>query len=51
MSKLQTDMRRRELREREEVGIDFINCYEDVSRADACATLECANTYHLCKGN
>jgi len=25
----------------------FINCYEDVSRADAYATLEFANTYHL----
>ena len=28
-------------------GMDFINCYEDVSRADAYATLEFANTYHL----
>jgi len=27
--------------------MDFINCYEDVSRADAYATLEFANTYHL----
>jgi SAM-dependent methyltransferase len=27
--------------------MDFINCYEDVSRADAYATLEFANTYYL----
>lgn len=27
--------------------MDFINCYEDVGRADAYATLEFANTYHL----
>jgi len=27
--------------------MDFINCYEDVNRADAYATLEFANTYHL----
>lgn len=27
--------------------MDFINCYEDVSRADAYSTLEFANTYHL----
>ena len=27
--------------------MDFSNCYEDVSRADAYATLEFANTYHL----
>jgi len=27
--------------------MDFINSYEDVSRADAYATLEFANTYHL----
>ena len=25
----------------------FINCYEDVSRADAYATLKFANTYYL----
>jgi len=29
------------------MGMDFINCYEDVSRADAYATLEFANTYYL----
>src|ERR1039457_3125533 len=28
-------------------GMDFINCYEDVSRAGAYATLEFANTYYL----
>src|ERR1039457_3827255 len=28
-------------------GLDFINCYEDVSRAGAYATLEFANTYYL----
>ena len=27
--------------------MNFINCYEDVSRAEAYATLEFANTYHL----
>jgi SAM-dependent methyltransferase len=27
--------------------MDFINCFEDVSRTDAYATLEFANTYHL----
>jgi SAM-dependent methyltransferase len=27
--------------------MDFTNCYEDVSRADAYATLEFANTYYL----
>ncbi len=27
--------------------MDFINCYEDVSRAKAYATLEFANTYYL----
>jgi SAM-dependent methyltransferase len=27
--------------------MDFINCYEDVSRANAYATLEFANTYYL----
>lgn len=27
--------------------MDFINCYEDVSRAEAYATLEFANTYYL----
>ena len=27
--------------------MDFINCYDDVSRADAYATLEFANTYYL----
>jgi len=27
--------------------MDFVNCYEDVSRADAYATLEFANTYYL----
>jgi SAM-dependent methyltransferase len=27
--------------------MNFINCYEDVSRADAYATLEFANTYYL----
>ena len=27
--------------------MDFINCYQDVSRADAYATLEFANTYYL----
>jgi SAM-dependent methyltransferase len=27
--------------------MDFINCYEDASRADAYATLEFANTYYL----
>ena len=27
--------------------MDFINCYEDASRAGAYATLEFANTYHL----
>jgi len=48
MFKLQTDMRApRVEREREEVGMDFINSYEDVSRADAYATLEFANTYYL----
>jgi len=31
----------------EDVGMDFINCYEDVRRADAYATLEFANTYYL----
>jgi SAM-dependent methyltransferase len=33
--------------ERKEEGMDFINCYEDISRADAYATLEFANTYYL----
>jgi len=27
--------------------VDFVNCYEDVKRANAYATLEFANTYHL----
>ena len=27
--------------------MDFVNCYEDVKRANAYATLEFANTYHL----
>jgi len=27
--------------------VDFVNCYEDVSRANAYATLEFANTYYL----
>ena len=27
--------------------MDFISCYQDVSRADAYATLEFANTYYL----
>jgi ubiquinone/menaquinone biosynthesis C-methylase UbiE len=27
--------------------MDFVNCYEDVSRADAYGTLEFANTYYL----
>lgn len=27
--------------------MDFVNCYQDVSRADAYATLEFANTYYL----
>ena len=31
----------------EGVDMDFINCYEDVSRAGAYATLEFANTYYL----
>jgi SAM-dependent methyltransferase len=30
-----------------EAGMDFVNCYEDVSRAGAYATLEFANTYYL----
>jgi SAM-dependent methyltransferase len=29
------------------VGMDFVNCYEDISRANAYATLEFANTYYL----
>jgi len=29
------------------MGVDFINCYEDASRADAYATLGFANTYYL----
>jgi SAM-dependent methyltransferase len=32
---------------RKEEGMDFINCYEDASRAGAYATLEFANTYYL----
>ena len=32
---------------KEGAGTAFINCYEDVRRADAYATLEFANTYHL----
>ena len=28
-------------------GTNFVNCYEDVSRSDAYATLEFANTYYL----
>jgi SAM-dependent methyltransferase len=31
----------------EEVRMDFANCYEDISRAGAYATLEFANTYYL----
>jgi SAM-dependent methyltransferase len=27
--------------------MDFVNCYEDISRAGAYATLEFANTYYL----
>ncbi len=27
--------------------MDFVNCYQDVSRANAYATLEFANTYYL----
>ena len=36
-----------ERQEQREVGMDFINCYEDISRAQAYATLEFANTYYL----
>src|ERR1022692_1496849 len=32
---------------REEVGMDFINCYEDANRAGAYASLAFANTYFL----
>lgn len=31
----------------EDLEMDFINCYEDASRASAYATLEFANTYYL----
>jgi len=30
-----------------DTGTNFVNCYEDVSRSDAYATLEFANTYYL----
>ncbi len=32
---------------RREMRMDFVNCYEDASRAGAYATLEFDNTYHL----